>query len=99
MVEEPDGGANYLGYNGSLVGQITSAMSLRHFSKVCKFAHAIHQEMLNIEMPLIPLWQLDPLLAYRTGRLTTPPLDPTRIFAQAEKWRIGAGGKGLGKGE
>jgi ABC-type transport system substrate-binding protein/tetratricopeptide (TPR) repeat protein len=94
-----DGELSYLGYNGALVGRITAATSLRNFAQVREFAHAIHRQMLESEMPLIPLWQLDPLFAYRSGRLTTPPVDPNRLFAQGERWRIGAGGKGVGKGE
>jgi ABC-type transport system substrate-binding protein/tetratricopeptide (TPR) repeat protein len=88
----PGGSENYLGYNGPLVSRIQSAAALRHFSQVRDFAHAIHSQMLVSEMPIIPLWQLDPLCAYRKGRLKLPPLDPNRVFAQSELWRVDAGG-------
>jgi ABC-type transport system substrate-binding protein len=93
----PAGSENYLGYNGALVSTIQLAMTLRHFGEVRKIAHAIHSQLLDREMPFVPLWQLDPLYAYRKGRLTAPPLDPNRVFAQAESWRVGAAGRGVGE--
>jgi ABC-type oligopeptide transport system substrate-binding subunit len=89
----PAGSENYLGYSGKLVTMIESATAMRHFKDVREFTHAIHRQMLDSEMPIIPLWQLDPLYAYRKGRLTLPPVDPLRVFAQSERWRVHAGGK------
>jgi ABC-type transport system substrate-binding protein len=89
----PAGSENYLGYSGKLVTMIESATAMRHFKDVREFTYAIHRQMLDSEMPLIPLWQLDPLCAYRKGRLTLPPVDPLRVFAQSERWGMHAGGK------
>jgi ABC-type transport system substrate-binding protein len=88
----PGGSQNYLGYTGRLKEMIQSATTMRHFQDVRGFAHAIHRQMLDSEMPIIPLWQLDPLYAYRKGRLRLPPVDPLRVFAQSERWRVNAGG-------
>ena len=65
---------------------------MRHFQDVREMAHAIHRRMLDSEMPIIPLWQLDSLYAYRKGRLKPPAVDPLRVFAQSERWRVNAGG-------
>ena len=81
------GGDNYLGYNGPLVGKIHSATTLRHFSQVREYAHAIHRQ-LESEMPLIPLWQLDPLMAVRAGRVEMPTIDPQALFTRVEEWRV-----------
>ncbi len=86
----PGGAENYLAYNGPLVSKIQSATTLRHFSQVREFAQIIHRQLLESEMPIIPLWQLDPLYAYRKGRLKLPPLEPQRVFAQSERWRLDA---------
>jgi ABC-type transport system substrate-binding protein len=82
------GADNYLGYNGPLVAKIQASMVLRHFTQVRDFARAIHAQMLDSEMPFIPLWQLTPLYAYRKNRLTLPPVDANHIFAQVEDWRV-----------
>jgi len=91
------GGENYLGYTGPLQGKIESASTLRHFSQVKEYAHAIHQQFLASEMPLIPLWQLDPLIAVRKGRVEmsatglTPVIDPQALFTRVEEWRVRGG--------
>jgi ABC-type oligopeptide transport system substrate-binding subunit len=82
------GGDNYLGYNGSLLGRIQVAAGRRHFAQVRKFAHAIHRDFLDKEMPFIPLWQLDPLMAYRKDRLDVVPFDPLLVFTDVEHWRV-----------
>jgi ABC-type oligopeptide transport system substrate-binding subunit len=87
----PGGRENYLGYNGSLVGKIQSAATLRHFTQVREYAHAIHRQMLASEMPFIPLWQLDPISAFRKGRVQRPALDPNRPFTEVQRWRVGQG--------
>ena len=79
---------NYLGYTGPLLGKIESATTLRHFSQVKEYAHAIHQQLLESEMPLIPLWQLDPLIAVRKGRVQMPTIDPQALFTRVEEWRV-----------
>ena len=85
------GGENYLGYTGPLLGKIESATTLRHFSQVQKYAHAIHRQLLEVEMPLIPLWQLDPLIAVRKGRVEMPPIDPQALFTRVEEWHVRGG--------
>jgi ABC-type oligopeptide transport system substrate-binding subunit len=87
----PGGSENYLGYSGKLISVIETATGMRHFKEVRDFAHAIHRQVLDSEMPIIPLWQLDPLYAYKKGRLRLPPLDPLRVFVQSELWRVNAG--------
>jgi ABC-type oligopeptide transport system substrate-binding subunit len=89
----PGGSENYLGYSGKLAEAIESATAMRHFQDVREKAHAIHRRMLDSEMPIIPLWQLDSLYAYRKGRLKPPAVDPLRVFAQSERWRVNAGGR------
>ncbi len=45
------------------------------------------QDYLNREMPFIPLWQLDPLLAYRRD-VQPAALDPLLPFSTIEEWRL-----------
>jgi hypothetical protein len=95
-----EGRDNYLGYNGSLAGRIESAMMFRHFTQVREFAHVIHRQFLDSEMPFLPLWQLTPLYASRGGRVRLPVVDANRIFAEVEKWRVGQGaGRGARQGK
>lgn len=83
-----NGAENYLGYTGGLVSRVQAATTLRHFSQVREYARAIHRQLLESEMPLIPLWQLDPLHAYRRGDLEIPPVDPQMLFTRVEEWRV-----------
>lgn len=83
------GSDNFLGYNGALVGRAQQMASLRHFSQVRDQARRLHKEFLESEMPLVPLWQLAPLYAYRKdkeGALVLPPIDPQRVFTRVEEW-------------
>ncbi len=58
----------------------------RHFADVQRCARELH-EILFREMPLIPLWQLDPLLAWH--RTVKPVgLDPLLVFGEIEEWRL-----------
>jgi ABC-type transport system substrate-binding protein len=82
------GGENYLGYTGPLVGKIQSAMGQRNFAQVKRYTHAIHREFLEKEMPFIPLWQLNPLHAYRIDEIQTVPFDPHLLFTDLEHWRV-----------
>jgi ABC-type oligopeptide transport system substrate-binding subunit len=85
----PGGGPNYLGYTGPLVAKIQAADSRRDFQHVREHVHAIHGEFLGAEMPFIPLWQLDPLYAYRRDALELPgPIDPQLIFTRVEEWTV-----------
>jgi ABC-type oligopeptide transport system substrate-binding subunit len=82
---------NYLGYNGGLVTLIQEATNRRHFTQVRDYAHRIHQQFLQSEMPFIPLWQLDPLYASKKGAVEMGPVDPGRIFARIDQWRVKRG--------
>jgi ABC-type transport system substrate-binding protein len=82
------GGENYLGYTGPLQGRIEKAATLRNFRQVQEYARAMHQQLLEVEMPLIPLWQLDPLIALRKGRVEMPPIDPQTLFTRVEEWHL-----------
>jgi ABC-type oligopeptide transport system substrate-binding subunit len=85
------GGGNLFGYTGGLVGKIEASTGLRHFTQVRKYAHVIHRDFLEREMPFIPLWQLDPLLAYRSDgdcKVEVVPFDPQLVFTDVEQWRV-----------
>jgi hypothetical protein len=55
---------------------------------VKRYTHAIHREFLEKEMPFIPLWQLNPLHAYRMDEIQTVPFDPHLLFTDLEHWRV-----------
>ena len=83
---------NYLGYTDDQLAGYLGKMNLRRdIRELQKLAHLAHRRIFE-KMPLIPLWQLDPLYAYRKGRLKLPPLDPLRVLAQSEMWRVNAAG-------
>ncbi len=65
---------------------LQQAMVYRDFSEVRKRLRMVHVT-LNNEMPLIPLWQLDPLLAYHHN-VKPPALDPLLVFTNIEEWRL-----------
>jgi ABC-type transport system substrate-binding protein len=81
------GGQNYLGYTGSLVSKIQAADTRRDFVQVRDHVHIIHRQFLD-EMPFIPLWQLDPLFAYRKTLEEVPAVDPQLIFTRVEEWQV-----------
>jgi peptide/nickel transport system substrate-binding protein len=80
-------GANYLGFSSTDVEMnLGESMARRDFNEVQKYTHQIH-DLLSEEMPLIPLWQLDPLLAW--GRQVKPSsVDPVRVFTDIEQWQL-----------
>jgi ABC-type transport system substrate-binding protein len=82
------GGSNYLGYqnDATLEGLFRTAMNHRDFARVRERTHLIH-EHLSERMPLIPLWQLDVLVAVHPD-LETGPLDATHLFGEAARWRL-----------
>jgi ABC-type transport system substrate-binding protein len=80
-------GRNFLDYEGPLRGRAAQAAALRDFSQVRQYVHAIHRDFWDSEMPFIPLWQLDPLAAHRTG-LRAGTFDPLRVFTDVEQWRL-----------
>ena len=80
-------GNNELNYRGTdLQALIQGAAVLRQFDKVRERVRTL-QGVLDTEMPLIPLWQLDPLSAYRE-RLKPGTFDPLLVFTDAESWRL-----------
>jgi ABC-type oligopeptide transport system substrate-binding subunit len=79
---------NFLAYNGKIVGEAQTLAASRDFTRLKERAHSIHREWIEREMPFIPLWQLDPLYAWRKGEITTPTLAPQQIFSRIEEWRI-----------
>jgi ABC-type transport system substrate-binding protein len=78
---------NYLGFSNPLVETaLREAMVRRDFTKVQQYTRQIH-EVLAGEMPLIPLWQLDPLHAW--ARYVTPgAVDPILVFNDIEHWEL-----------
>jgi peptide/nickel transport system substrate-binding protein len=82
------GGRNYLGYHndGSLERWFHRAMGHREFSKVQDCTHKIQAE-LWAKMPLIPLWQLDTVVAVHKD-LVPSRIDPLLIFTDVERWKI-----------
>ncbi|MBY0229855.1 MAG: hypothetical protein K2W96_11285, partial [Gemmataceae bacterium] len=79
---------NFLRYGGPLQAKIESAMKSRDFTVVKKRAHEIHRQFLNTEMPFIPLWQLDPLMAMKRGVIDAPPFEASHPFARIGEWRV-----------
>jgi ABC-type transport system substrate-binding protein len=56
------------------------------FDEVQKRARSMHQ-VFDLYVPLIPLWQLDPLLAIHTD-VKTVPFDRHLVFTDIELWRL-----------
>ena len=67
---------------------ITSGAFLRDrdIAEVKRLMHNVHA-LLYEQMPLIPLWQLDYHIAVHAD-LTLPPLDPERVFANIDEWKL-----------
>jgi ABC-type transport system substrate-binding protein len=65
---------------------LQDATHYRDFAKVREYQWIV-QKLLTEQMPFIPLWQLDPLLAY--SRAVKPAsLDPLLVFTNIEEWRL-----------
>jgi len=73
-------------HNGELMNLLLWMKSYRSFAEVRQYQWRA-QERLNLEMPFIPLWQLDPLLAYRRN-VQPAALDPLLLFGNIEEWRM-----------
>jgi peptide/nickel transport system substrate-binding protein len=81
------GPGNFLNFEDDTIQPLLQdAMGYRNFPEVQKYLRTVH-EVLNREMPIIPLWQLDPLLAYRND-VRPASLDPRMVFTDAEHWRL-----------
>lgn len=72
--------------NSDLTALLNATKNFRNFAEVQKHQWSI-QELLDLEMPFIPLWQLDPLLAYRRN-VQPSALDPLLVFDDIEQWRL-----------
>jgi peptide/nickel transport system substrate-binding protein len=70
--------------NADLSTVLAETRSFRDFAKFQEHQW-LTQDMLNREMPFIPLWQLDPLLAYRRD-VKPAALDPLLVFTNIEDW-------------
>ncbi len=81
------GRENYLGAQGGpALNQLQEAMSRRHFADVRKHTWLAHEQLLQ-EMPLVPLWQLDPLAALSED-LEAVPFDPLLVFTDVDRWSV-----------
>jgi peptide/nickel transport system substrate-binding protein len=80
---------NFLGFNHPLIdAALRESTGHRDFARVQKSMQEMH-EVLAQEVPLVPLWQLDPLLAW-TKAVHPTPLDPLSVFTEVERWRLDA---------
>jgi peptide/nickel transport system substrate-binding protein len=58
----------------------------REFAKVQRGAQQLH-DVVAREVPLVPLWQLDPLLAWHKT-VRPVPLDPLLVFTDIDQWKL-----------
>jgi len=81
------GESNYLNYRGAEVRNLLQeSMTHRAFPEVQKYTRTIHGLLVRREMPVIPLWQLDPLVALNDN-FETVPFDPLLVFTDVELWK------------
>jgi ABC-type transport system substrate-binding protein len=84
---EADQDQNIFRYQKPQLTQLLDGVkSFRSFAKVQEYQWET-QELLNREMPFVPLWQLDPLLAYRRD-VQPKALDPQQPFSNLEEWHL-----------
>lgn len=80
-------GGNWLNYSHPDVeASLQETMGRRSFPWVKKHVQEMH-ELLVREMPLVPLWQLDPLMAWSRG-VRPVPFDPLLVFTDIEQWHL-----------
>jgi peptide/nickel transport system substrate-binding protein len=65
---------------------LAGTRNFRDFAVFQKYQWSM-QDLLNRELPFIPLWQLDPLLAYRSD-VRPVALDPLLVFSNIEEWHL-----------
>jgi peptide/nickel transport system substrate-binding protein len=83
------GGNNWFGFNKQAIdAAMREAMGFRDFAQVREKMHLLH-EVLAREVPLVPLWQLDPLMAW-TKQVHPTPFDPLPVFTDIERWKLEA---------
>jgi ABC-type transport system substrate-binding protein len=87
----PDGG-NYLGYdNPRAEGELMSIRGSCDFVQVRTIAQRLHRDHLLQDMPVIPLWQLDPVYAIHKDLkmpLREALRDPWQVFTDVELWQL-----------
>jgi ABC-type oligopeptide transport system substrate-binding subunit len=77
----------YLGAKGGpALTLLQEARGRRHFAEVRKQTRLAHEQLLQ-EMPLVPLWQLDPLAALHED-LEAVPFDPLLVFTDVDRWSV-----------
>jgi ABC-type transport system substrate-binding protein len=82
-------GDNYLGFkNGDVETAMRDAMGHRDMARVQLYMHVLH-DVVAREAPIVPLWQLDPLIAW-TPIVQPAPFDPLLVFTDAEQWHVEA---------
>ncbi len=78
---------NFLKFTNEEFQQLLKdAMTYRNFAQVRRYVQEVHTQ-LGREMPFVPLWQLDPLLAH-TRDVSPVDLDPLLVFTSIEEWRL-----------
>lgn len=87
LLGAPGGRENYLGApGGAALTLLQEARGRRHFADVRKHTWLAHEQLLQ-EMPLVPLWQLDPLAALHED-LEAVPFDPLLVFTDVGRWSV-----------
>lgn len=81
-------GRNMFRFSNAEISRLLAEMgSYRNFAKVREYQWMIHKRLVDNLMPFIPLWQLDPLLAYRRDVMPAA-LDSQLVFRDIEEWRL-----------
>jgi ABC-type transport system substrate-binding protein len=82
----PDG--NFLNFtDDKLQSLLREATGYRDFAKVREYQQKVHDNLMKLSMPFIPLWQLDPLLAIHRD-VKPAALDPALVFTNIAEWRL-----------
>jgi ABC-type transport system substrate-binding protein len=83
---------NYLGYSSTHLSDLLRKL-LHHceFAEVKKLNHELHRYV-DLHVPLIPLWQLDPVHAIHKS-VKTVPFDRHLVFTDIEKWELQGKGR------
>jgi ABC-type oligopeptide transport system substrate-binding subunit len=80
-------GQNYLGYlDNKVANTLVQLRDRREYSSMQELMHSLGLQ-LALDMPVVPLWQLDPLHAYHKG-LQVADWDPHRVFNRIELWGL-----------
>jgi ABC-type transport system substrate-binding protein len=81
------GDDNYFGYhNVTMTTLVRDSKDHCNFADVQNTARSLHL-FCDLDFPLIPLWQLDPLMAIHDD-VKTVPFDRQLIFTDIELWRL-----------